>query len=286
MVEEAWTRIQRMSFALMAAMAAGCGGGGGGTEAGPQTPTDPSPPVSPSPGPTPAASTAGAAEGLWKEVKNGERIRYVLVEPDGQLWGIPQTDTFLPDAQSGEAIKGSVSASSGTVSGTFSEVALGGCIGAEACLVTGLSTSSDLALNGVFKDRGFTLPRWSFSGVPDARYRTAASLAEFAGTWNVGAYIPGNMFAGGAVTITSTGAISASNVSGCAFEGSLRAVNGTGYFKVSLSSVSGTCASGVTPAQVTGVAFLAGVQNRAAPVINIMWHGADPTRHFWSSGTK
>lgn len=277
---------------LAASTVTGCGGGGGGdvvAEAPPPAPApapspEPSPAPTPAPAPAPAPGVAGPAEGIWKEAGPGES-RYLLVEADGQLWGIPQAGSYSSNALGAEPIKANLAVNSGTVSGTFDEVFLSCAAQSFTCSVSGLAASGQLSLTGVMTSQGATLPAWSFNGVQESGYNNSASAAQFAGTWKMSAFMPGNLYASGTLAITDTGSVTAGNISGCAFSGGLVPVAGKNYFKFALSSVAGACAAGVAPTQVAGVAYHVIVPGRA-PILNVMWHGADVTKFFWSSGVK
>lgn len=275
---------------LAAATVAGCGGGGEGDvvaevpSPAPAPAPSPEPSPAPAPAPAPAPGVAGPAEGIWKEAGPGES-RYLLVEADGQLWGIPQAGSYSSNALGAEPIKANLAVNSGSVSGTFNEVAVLGCAAPFTCSVSGLAASGQLSLTGVMTSQGATLPAWSFNGVQESGYNTSASAAQFAGTWKMSAFMPGNLYATGTLAITDTGSVTAGNISGCAFSGAIVPVAGKNYFKLALSSVAGTCAAGVVPAQVAGVAYHVVVPGRA-PILNVMWHGADVTKFFWSSGVK
>jgi hypothetical protein len=278
-------RVQKYVLAaLFAACAAGCGGGGDDTVAGAPAPA-PAPGGAPAPSPAPAVGVAGTAEGLWREDSAGGS-RYLLVESDGQLWGIPFAQSpFFVGASNTEAFKGNITASGGSASGTFKDVALLSCGTVYTCDIAGTSTASQLALTGQKKVSGAIVPGWTLTGKPDAGYATAANVSQIAGTWSMAALFPGNFFASGALSVTSAGVVSAASIGGCAFSGTAAPVAGKGYFKLSMNSVSGGCATGVTAGQVTGVAYQITAAGRA-PVLNVEWHGANTNQFFWSSGSK
>lgn len=267
--------------ALFAATFTGCGGGGGGSVADVPAPaTAPSP--APAPAPVPAPSVAGAAEGLWRE-DTGSFHRYALVEADGQFWGIPSVNFFGNSDL--EVYKGAAAAASGNATGTFKDVATKGCELLYTCTMSGVASGSKLTVSAVQSSSGHSIPLWSFDGNKDSSYSTQAAVSQVSGTWNATAVMPANFNATGQLTVGSSGEISVLSVGGCSFTGSIAPVSGKGYFRLTLSSVGGACATNVTASQVTGVAFKTTVTG-VAPVLHVMWHNPSLSQFFWSSGVK
>ena len=259
-----------------AAMLAACGGGGGGAAPTITTVT---------PTTTPAAAAAGTAEGIWRELAGN--YSYVLVEPDGQLWGLTNVSAISYTGTVIFAEKGQIAVASGNVSGTYRDVISRSCELIYMCKVTGLSSRSQLSAAGgkTISTSTVSVPDWSFTGTPEASYATAANLAVIAGTWTMQAANPSNFSATGPLVITSAGAISVANIGGCAFSGNLTPVAGKGYFRISAATVGGTCATGVTASQINGVAYQTDIAGKPS-ALHVMWHNPSMSQYFWAVGKK
>lgn len=265
-----------LCFGVVAVLAA-CGGGGGAAPATTTTAT----PVA-----TPAATAAGTAEGIWRELAGS--YSYALVEPDGQLWGLT-TVSAISYTGSGVifAEKGQIAVASGNISGTFRDVIARSCELIYTCKVTGLSSAGQLSAAGgkTISTSTVSVPDWSFTGTRESSYSAAASLTVLSGTWTMQAANPANFSAQGPLVITSAGAISVANIGGCAFSGSLTPVAGKGYFRLNATTVSGTCASGVTASQVNGVVYQTDIAGKPS-ALHVMWHNPAMSQYFWAAGNR
>jgi hypothetical protein len=251
---------------------AACGGGGGTTT--PTTSTT-----------TPTATTG--VEGIFLDASLSS-FRYLLVEPDGQLWGIPSglySTLGLAFDVSTTAVKGNVAALNGAVSGTYKDIIGLTCSLIYTCKVSGLSSASQLSMSGTKSTTNGTIPGWSFTGAPEASYNTVSTPADIAGTWSMKAAMPSNFSATGSLVVSSSGAITVTNIGSCSFAGTLTPT-GKGYFKFTASTVAGTCATNTTPAQITGVAFKTTSPTASVrqSVLHFMWHNSTQSQYFWAAG--
>ncbi|WP_342619777.1 hypothetical protein [Rhodoferax sp. GW822-FHT02A01] len=266
----------------VAGLVSGCGGGGGGGAPSTTTQSNTTTTTSQT---TTVTATAGV-EGLFKDASQ-TRLRYLLVEPDGQLWGTPSVLYSTGSTSLGvalEANKGNISATSGNVTGTYKDIIGLTCSFLYTCTVSGLSSPTQLSVSGSKSLSGSTIPDWSFTGTPEASYSVQAAASDIAGTWNMNAALPSNMAAFGTLTVSSTGAVTVTNIGSCAFTGTLTPVTGKGYFRLTVSTVAGTCATGTTAAQINGVAFKTSVTGKPS-VLNVMWHNTNQSQYFWAAGT-
>lgn len=273
--------VAALAFTVLAAV--GCGGGDGETPTatGSDTTTPGSGTGTPGTGSTTPSALVGA-EGLWRSGA-GVGARYLLVEPDGQLWGIPTAT--LTGGSTLDAFKGTVSLSGTTVSGSYNDVITKQCALLYTCSVSGTKSATQLSLSGVKSLSGSTIPDWSYSGTPDATYSTSAQISQVAGTWNMTGALPSNFLAGGSLTIGGGGSVTVSNIGGCSFSGTLTPVTGKGYYRLSVSSVGGSCGTGITASQIRGVAFRI-VSAGRPDVLSVMWHVTSFSQYFWSTGVK
>jgi hypothetical protein len=295
-------RRLRFTFSALATLGvAACGGGGGdpvptaAPTTAPATAGTPAAPTPPSPAPAPAspapAPSAPGLDGIWVELQGapsgfgGGLLRHVLVDTSGRLWGIPNATFGSNGAQAHvlEALQGDISAAGGNVSGSFFDINTKTCGLIYTCQVSGLLTASQLTLAGAKSAFGSSLPDFSFSGARDPAYATQAALSSIAGTWDTRASLATSLSASGSVVVSASGAVSVSNIGGCAFTGQLTPVSGKGYFTLALSSVSGTCSTGVVPSQVNGVAYTVRDSTGRA-YLNLMWHSTGFGRYFWGTG--
>jgi hypothetical protein len=228
---------------------------------------------------------AGAAEGLWKEVDVFGNVRYLLIEPDGQLWGIPKILRSLQFPKNLDAIKGTVAAPERRVSGVYRDVVGRAPAFTYTRSVSGLAGAVDLELVGLKFLGGVPLPDWSYTGTRDASYSVPASLAQISGTWSMEAVLPANFSVMGALTIDGAGAMTVANIGGCTFAGTIEPVSGKGYFRIRLAAVGGICASELTSGQVVGVAYHTLIPRRP-PTLHVMWHNPSLSHYFWASGLR
>jgi hypothetical protein len=248
-----------------------CGGGGGAVT--PATPITPAPIV----------ATTGAAEGIWKE--SAGTYNYVLVEHDGQAWGLTQVSPITYTGFVFSAVKGQITTTAGNISGSYRDVIVGSCAALYTCKVTGLASATQLSVAGgkTFGVSSASVPDWSFTGAPEVSYLTAASLAAVSGIWTMDAVNPSNFSAQGPLVISSVGAISVANIGGCSFSGTLIPVSGKGYFRLNATTVNGTCSSGTTASQINGVAFKTDIAGKPS-ALHVMWHNTTMSQYFWAVG--
>ena len=269
------------TVALMAA----CGGGGGGA---PEPTTSSGTNIGTGTGittPTTPVTPSILGVGLWREA-DSSAFNYMLVEPDGQMWGITRVSTISNVGSTIFAEKGQISVASGSISGTYSDVNQKSCALLYTCKVTGLASATLFSAAGsksIPSASTLQIPDWSFNGSPEPSYSVAATVSALAKTWTVDASIASNFDAQGSLVIGTSGSITVTNIGGCSFAGSLTPVSGRGYFRLSLSSVNGTCASGVLASQINGVAFKTDVAGRPSS-LHVMWHNPTLTQYFWGVG--
>ena len=258
-------------FAAVAVLALGACGG---------TPPPPPPPPSPSPSAHP--------EGIWKDATQALEPRYVLVEPDGQTWGIPSViylSTIPTVSVAFEALKGQLTLTGNNVTGTYNNIVARDCAPIFACNFAGLSSGGQLSLAGTKNASGTTIPNVTFSGAAQGTYVAQATVAQVTGTWFMKAAMPSDFGAQGQLFVTLAGVMTVPNISGCSFTGQLTPVAGKGYFRIAASAVNGTCATGTTASQINGVVFKI-TETSKPPVLHVMWHNADQSQYFWSAGTN
>lgn len=263
------------SLALVAL--AGCGGGGGGSPSTTESATTPT---------APSAPTLSIGAGLWRDANSSSNYRYVLVEPDGQMWGITQVSAISNIGSALFAEKGQLSITAGNISGSYLDLNGKACSNLYTCRVTGLATAALFSASGSKSIPSVSqaqIPDWSFNGSPQASYSVAVNFSALVGSWSTAASIASNFDAEGFMVVSPTGSITATNIGGCGFVGSLVPVSGKGYFRLSLSSVSGSCGSGAVASQINGVVFKTDITGRPSS-LHVMWHDPTLTRYFWGVG--
>lgn len=235
--------------------------------------------------PAPAQSVAGPAEGLWIEsFYGGTGSTYVLVEPDGQMWGFPDDSVpyGTPSIGAWVPIKGNISAVGGTVTGTFRDVLITSCsLVYSSCPVNGLASSTSLSVSGAYQG---LVPAFSFNSTK--RVSSTATVSVPAGTWTMAAGMTGVLIgAQGTLIIGADKSVTVTNISGCAFSGTLNPVPSGQYFRLTVSAVSGICSTGITAGQINGVVFQT-TDLRPNGALYVMWHDAAYKRVFWAAGYK
>ncbi len=233
----------------------------------------------------PVQGVAGPAEGLWIEsLYGGSGSTYVLVEPDGQMWGFPDDSVPFgtPSIGSWVPIKGNISAAGGTVTGTFRDVLTPSCsLVYTSCPVSGLASSTSLSVSGAYQG---LVPAFSFNSTK--RVSSTATVSVPVGTWTMAASMTGVLIgAQGTLIIGADKSVTVSNISGCAFSGTLNTVPSGQYFRLSVSAVSGVCSTGITAGQINGVVFQT-TDLRPNGALYVMWHDSAYNRAFWAAGYK
>ena len=197
------------------------------------------------------------------------------------MWGFPG-DGGPPSGTTSDldAIKGNLSASAGSVSGTFRDVLTLGCdVQYQSnCPISGLATVTSLSLTGAYAG---VVRRISFYGTK----LTSGTAAVPVGTWNTDTAMTGNFMAKGAIVIGADKSLTVTNVGGCAFSGALVSVANAPYFRLNVTSVTGACANGISATQINGVVFVT-TDLRPMGVIHVLWHDTAYKQAFWSSGLK
>ena len=252
----------------------GSGGGGSDTAAATTPPPQPSP--------------VQAPEGIWKDSLQPIEPRYVLVEADGQMWGIPSViymATIPRVSVAFEAVKGQLATSAGNVSGTYNNIVARDCAPIYACRFSGLYSGGQLSFAGTKNASGAAIPNITFAGAAQGTYAAQATVADVAGNWGMSVAMPSDFAARGLLVVTSAGVITVPNISGCSFTGQLVPVVGKGYFRIAATAVAGTCAAGTIASQINGVLFQI-TETGKPQVLHVMWHNADQSQYFWSAGTK
>lgn len=233
--------------------------------------------------PAPTLGVAGLAEGLWiQSTPGGSGSTYALVEPDGQLWGFPDDSVPYSTPGSSIAMKGNISAIGGNVTGAFRDVLITSCsLVYTSCPVNGLASSTSLSVSGAYQG---LVPAFSFNST--RRVSNTATVAVPAGTWTMEVSMTGGIFgAHGTLVIGADRSVTVTNISGCAFTGTLNSVPSGQYFRLAVSAVSGVCSTGITANQINGVVFQT-TDLRPNGALYLMWHDSAYKRVFWAAGYK
>jgi len=225
--------VSTLAAVLAAALMSACGGGGGGTA--PATDQE----VKPNPGPTPVQSVA-ALQGIWQSPSGAAATSFTIVLPDGQLWSVISSTSGATTTT--PMVKASLSAQTSSFAGSGKSYTLGtSTVDTVSATATVVKKNS---LSGTMTGNGQSEP---FALAYQARYDTAAVLADFVGSWSA-------TLGPGVVnwTVGSTGALTGTRTTGCTYTGqiSLRAENKA----VVNVAIAETCVGSVT--QLTGVGAL------------------------------
>ncbi|TFZ05624.1 hypothetical protein EZ313_02885 [Ramlibacter henchirensis] len=212
--------------AVVTLLVAGCGGGGGGGEGGSGE------------GGAPEAQGLAArntAEGRWTgQTSSGFRVDAVILE-DGQTWGL-YSDGDSPVG----AVQGSTATAGGNLSATLTEYSLLD------------DTAADAVFNGTVQEKS-TIDATASTGTRlllsyDVNYERAASNAELAGTYAIGA--------AGQVTVDSSGQFTWAASAQCTLGGRLSPrPSGRNVFDASLT-YSGAACPHANGTSISGVAYL------------------------------
>jgi hypothetical protein len=237
----------------------------------------------------PVASVAGMATGLWTTGAASFRT-YVLVEPDGQMWGFPNDNGFggVLGLSESQIIKGQIAtAVNGNITGTFVNIYLGDCAALwnNNCTVGGIANATTLSLTSSL-DGQLASPSFPTTVFTKAAVNNTASVTIPVGTWNMMATVSGsNPGVTGTLVVGADGTLTVASIGGCAFTGQLTAVPSNMYWRLTASSVSGGCSTGITANQINGVVFKTN-DRTAGGVLHVKWHATNYSKFFWSSGVK
>jgi len=221
-------RFTPLASVLAAVLISACGG----SPSSDPTITLPPPPT-PTPTPTPSPSVS-SLQGIWRSPAGAASTLSAVALPDGKVWAL------VSDANSTRLIKGSFAVQGSAYLASGKSFTLGtNTISSTSLTATVLAKTS---LSGVISTGSLTE---NYSLAYQTRYDTAATLADFAGTWKA-TLGPGTVN----WTVTSAGTLTGTRTTGCTYTGllSLRAEQKA----VVDSVVTETCVGAVT--QLSGVA--------------------------------
>lgn len=208
-----------------ATLAAGCGGGGD------------------SPAPTNVA-------GLWNGTTSTGRTVAALTFQDGTGWAL-YTPEGNPAYLAG-VVQATTTVSGATASGPITDYNLEG--GGITSGTISTTVNPKQSISGTVNPGGVT-----FSGTYDAAFEQAPSLTETAGTFTGTAAVLGGTESA-SVTVSTTGALSGSSASGCAYTGTVTPRTDGNAFNVSVTFGGGVCSNGTST--VNGIAYYAAATKR------------------------
>ena len=223
-------RLARYSALAAATLLTACGGGSSDNDSASST----APP-----------EVATSAEGFWTgKASTGYDISLAVLD-NGETWGVYTSNGVLYGA-----LHGSTTSSNGTLKGSGQEFDLG----------SGTVASSNYS--GTYTSKSKTDIRLSngstFAGTYEAAYDQPASLSALAGTYAGYGVSTGSPVQAIAITISTSGAISAPPSLGCSASGSVAPrASGKNIFDLRITFSGASCALG-NGANVSGVAYYEG----------------------------
>lgn len=181
--------FQTLFVAALTLMMAACGG---------SSPSQPA--VSPEP-----ALSESSLQGLWRSPVGASNTLSAVVLPDGKLWAL------MSNTGGSSVIKGALSVQNNAFVGTGKRFDAGATTVTTVALTANVIEKS--SLSGVITNDGLSEP---YALAYQPRYDSAATLADFAGTWKA-TLGPGVV----SWTLTTAGELSGIRTTGCTYTGQL-----------------------------------------------------------------
>lgn len=195
--ENAMKTSHTLCASVLVLTLAACGGSPSSDPLSTSTPT-------PTPTPTPTLSVS-SLQGIWRSPTGAPSTLSAVLLPDGKVWALISNASSTRVVKGSFAVQGSAYLASGK---SFT-------LGTTASTTTSLTATvlEKTSLSGVISADGLAE---NYSLAYQARYDTAAVLADFAGVWSA-TLGPGTVN----WTLGSTGGITGTRTTGCTYAGQL-----------------------------------------------------------------